>query len=48
MNDYLSRTEDGDVVLRSTDEEDLATVTLSSNGFQVMCSYLYLLPYKKP
>lgn len=35
-------------MLRSTDEEDLATVTLSSGGFQVMCSFLCLLPYKKP
>ena len=48
MDEYLSRSEDGNIILRSTDDEELATVTLSSNGFQVMCSFLYLLPYKKP
>lgn len=48
MDEYLTQTADGNFQLRSSDEEDLATVTLSANGFQVMCSYLCLLPYKKP
>ena len=48
MGDYITRTDDGNFCLKSTDDEDLATVTLSSSGFQVVCSFLYLLPYKKP
>ena len=48
MGEYLECTSEGNFVLKSTDEEDLATVTLSSGGFQVMCSFLCLLPYKKP
>ena len=48
MWEYLEFTSEGNFNLRSTDEEDLANVSLSSNGFQVMCSFLCLLPYKKP
>ena len=48
MGEYLEQTSEGNFVLRSTDEEELASVTLSANGFQVMCSFLCLLPYKKP
>jgi len=48
LSDYLSHTEDGNFTIRSSDEEDLATVTLSASGFQVMCTFMCLLPYKKP
>lgn len=48
LTQYIVLSEDGNLTLRSTDEEDLATLTLSANGFQVMCSFLCLLPYKKP
>ena len=48
LGDYLERSEDGNLTLRSTDEEDLASVTLSASGFQIRCSFLCLLPFKKP
>ena len=48
MQDYITRLDDGNLTLRCSDDEEIATVTLSSSGFQVMCSFLYLLPYKKP
>ncbi len=48
VSNYLTRSEDGNLTLRSSDEEDLATVTLSASGFQVMCTFMCLLPYKKP
>jgi len=48
MPDYVERTNEGNFTVRSTDEDDLARVTLSASGFQVMCTFLCLLPYKKP
>lgn len=39
LSNFLTTTEDGNISIRSTDEEDLATVTLSSNGFQILCSF---------
>ena len=34
--------------MRSTDDEEVAQVSLSDNGFQVTVTYLHLLPFKKP
>ena len=48
LEDYLAEDEEGNLTIRSTDDEGIASVTLSANGFQVMCSFLYLLPFKKP
>ena len=48
LSDYLTEDTEGNLTLRSTDDEGIATVTLSANGFQIMCTFLYLLPYKKP
>ena len=48
LADYLSEDDEGNLTLRSTDDEGIASVTLSANGFQVICSFLYLLPFKKP
>ena len=48
MQDYITQSDDGNLTLRCSDDEEIATVTLSSSGFQVMCSFLYLLPFKKP
>ena len=48
LDEYITEDSEGNLTLRSTDEEGIASITLSANGFQVMCSFLYLLPFKKP
>lgn len=39
---------DGSTHIRSTDDEGVAQISLSANGFQITVSYLLLLPHKKP
>ncbi len=39
---------DGTINIRSTDNENIAQVSISPNGFQISVTYLHLLPYKKP
>ena len=48
LHEYLTEDNEGNLTLRSTDDEDIASITLSANGFQIMCTFLYLLPFKKP
>lgn len=43
--DYTSRDEEGNVHLKSIDQ-DLAELVLSSNGFHFTVTFLYLLPFK--
>ncbi|CDW85361.1 UNKNOWN [Stylonychia lemnae] len=45
--DFLTEDQDGNLTLRSVDE-DLASITLSANGFQLSVKYQQLLPFKKP
>ena len=48
MADFISEEEDGSISLRSTDEDNVSSVTLSADGFSVLVSYLYLLQNKTP
>ena len=46
--EYISEDEDGQVVLRSTDEDGVASIAVSADGFSVHVSYLHLLENKAP
>jgi hypothetical protein len=48
FQEYLTQDGEGNLTIRSTDEEDVASITISNTGFQLKATFLYLLPFKKP
>jgi hypothetical protein len=48
LSEYTWVDEQNNVHIRSTDDEQVCKVSLSSNGFQITVTYLHLLPSKKP
>ena len=48
LAEYSWVDEQGNVHIRTTDDDQVAQLILSKNGFQVTVNYLHLLPIKKP
>jgi hypothetical protein len=48
VSDFISQDPEGNLVLKSVDENNVARIVLSKNKFQFSVTFLYLLPFKKP
>ena len=46
--DFITEDEEGQISLRSTDEDGVASISISADGFLVQVSYLHLEDSKTP
>ena len=48
LEQFISEDAQGNLHLKTVDENETAEMILAKNGFQISVSYLFMLPFKKP